>query len=47
MVAGGGQAARDPPKGFSNIVYALHFYAGSHKQWLRDKAKFALDHGPR
>lgn len=39
------KAARDPLKGFSNIVYTLHFYAGSHKQWLRDKAKFALDQG--
>lgn len=39
------KAAADPIKGFENIAYALHFYAGSHKQELRDKAKKALDSG--
>jgi len=39
------KAAADPIKGFDNIAYALHFYAGSHKQELRDKAKKALDSG--
>jgi endoglucanase len=29
----------------TNIAYALHFYSGSHKQSLRDKAKMALDNG--
>ncbi len=28
-----------------NTVYALHFYAGTHKQDLRDKAQRALDAG--
>lgn len=28
-----------------NIAYALHFYAGTHTQWLRDKANFAIDKG--
>lgn len=37
-------AANDPLKG-TNIAYTLHFYSGSHKQWLRDKAKGALDKG--
>lgn len=39
------KAAADPIKGFSNIAYTLHFYAGSHKQDLRDKAQKALDSG--
>jgi len=39
------KAADDPLTGFSNIAYALHFYAGTHKQALRDKADYALDHG--
>lgn len=39
------KAAADPIKGFSNIAYTLHFYAGSHKQSLRDKAQKALDSG--
>lgn len=28
-----------------NIVYTLHFYAATHGQYLRDKAKSALDRG--
>jgi len=39
------KAAKDPIKGFGNIAYTLHFYAGSHKQDLRDKAQQALDAG--
>ncbi|KAA3615846.1 MAG: glycoside hydrolase family 5 protein [Calditrichaeota bacterium] len=37
-------AAMDPLP-FSNIVYSLHFYASSHKQNLRNKAKIALENG--
>ncbi len=37
-------AAADPIKD-PNVAYALHFYAGTHKQWLRDKAKKAMDLG--
>ncbi len=37
-------AADDPIKG-SNIAYTLHFYAGSHKQGLRDKASYAINKG--
>lgn len=39
------KAADDPIKGFENLVYTLHFYAGTHRQALRDKAKYALDKG--
>ena len=35
-------AAADPIVGRDNIVYALHFYAGDHKQPIRDKATKAL-----
>jgi endoglucanase len=37
-------AAADPLKG-RNLMYALHFYAGTHKQELRDKADAALAKG--
>jgi len=37
-------AAADP-LAFANVAYALHFYAGSHGQALRDKAQAALDAG--
>jgi aryl-phospho-beta-D-glucosidase BglC (GH1 family) len=39
------KAAEDPIKNVSNLAYTLHFYAGTHKQDLRDKAKKALDKG--
>jgi endoglucanase len=38
-------AANDPITKFTNIAYTLHFYAGTHKQALRDKAKTALSKG--
>jgi endoglucanase len=37
-------AAADPIAG-TNIAYALHFYAGTHGQNLRDKAQTALNRG--
>lgn len=37
--------ANAPLKGVTNIVYSLHFYAGTHHQALRDKAQKALDKG--
>lgn len=37
-------AAADPVRG-ANITYTLHFYAGTHKDGLRKKAKAALDKG--
>jgi endoglucanase len=27
----------------SNVVYSLHFYTSTHEQWLRNKAKLALE----
>lgn len=38
-------ASRNPITGFKNIAYTLHFYAGTHKQYLRDKATTALNNG--
>ena len=37
--------AADDPLPFSNVAYTLHFYAGTHKQPLRDKAEAALKKG--
>ena len=37
-------AAKDPIAD-NNLAYTLHFYAGSHKEGLRDKAQTALDLG--
>ena len=39
------KAADDPITGESNILYALHFYAASHKEDLRGKAKYAIEKG--
>lgn len=38
-------ASQSPITNYSNIAYTLHFYAGTHKQWLRDKAQTALNNG--
>jgi endoglucanase len=38
-------ASLDPITGYSNIAYTLHFYAATHKQYLRDKANTALSRG--
>jgi endoglucanase len=38
------EASLDPIKA-NNIAYALHFYAATHKQELRDAAKKAMDNG--
>jgi endoglucanase len=37
--------ADDPIKGFSNIMYTIHFYAATHKQSLRDRGDYALKKG--
>jgi endoglucanase len=37
--------ADDPIQGFTNIMYTLHFYAATHKQYLRDRADYALQKG--
>ena len=38
-------ASQDKITGYSNIAYTLHFYAGTHKQYLRDKATTAMNNG--
>jgi endoglucanase len=37
--------ADDPLKGFDNLMYSLHYYAGTHKQELRDKGDYACKKG--
>ena len=37
--------AADPIRGFSNLMYTMHFYAGTHKQWLRDRTEEAIRQG--
>lgn len=37
--------AADPLKNQTNIMYTMHFYAGTHKQWLRDRTDSALMKG--
>lgn len=36
------EPAKDPITGFGNVAYTLHFYAATHKQWLRDAGTAAL-----
>ncbi len=38
-------AADDPITGVTNIMYTLHFYAATHKQWLRERGDYALQQG--
>ena len=38
-------AAGDPIKGYSNLMYTMHFYAGTHKKWLRDRTDEAIKKG--
>jgi endoglucanase len=37
--------AADPVKGFTNLMYTVHFYAATHKQWLRDRTDEAIKKG--
>ncbi len=37
--------AKSPIEGYDNIMYALHFYAATHTDWLRNKAQQAIDSG--
>lgn len=39
------QPANDPIKGFDNLMYTMHFYAGTHKQWLRQRTDEAIAKG--
>ncbi|MFM2326923.1 MAG: hypothetical protein RIR31_1125 [Bacteroidota bacterium] len=38
-------AAADPIKGYNNLMYTMHFYAGTHKQWLRDRCDEVMNKG--
>jgi endoglucanase len=38
-------AAEDPITSDPNVVYAVHFYAGTHTAWLRTRVADALDAG--
>lgn len=37
--------ADDPLTGYDNIMYTLHFYAATHKAWLRERGDYALKKG--
>ena len=39
------EAAADPITGYSNIMYALHFYAATHTDWLRNIMVQAINAG--
>ncbi|MDR1683176.1 MAG: glycoside hydrolase family 5 protein [Candidatus Symbiothrix sp.] len=39
------KVAADPITGFKNIMYTLHFYAATHKQYLRTRADQAIAKG--
>ncbi len=39
------KAAADPIEGYDNIMYALHFYADTHKDVLRNRMVSAIDSG--
>ena len=39
------QAAQDPITGYDNIMYTLHFYAGTHKDDLRNRMVKAIEKG--
>ena len=38
-------AADSPITGYSNLMYTLHFYAATHKDFLRERADYALSKG--
>jgi endoglucanase len=37
--------AESPLKGFSNIMYTVHYYAGTHKDYLRNLTEQAIEQG--
>ncbi|MBQ8527444.1 MAG: cellulase family glycosylhydrolase [Lachnospiraceae bacterium] len=39
------KAAADPITEYDNVMYALHFYATTHTDWLRDRMNKAIDAG--
>ena len=38
-------AAKDPIKGYDNLMYTMHFYAATHGKELRDKTDIAINSG--
>lgn len=38
-------AADNPIKNVTNVMYTMHFYAATHKQFLRDRCDYALGKG--
>lgn len=38
-------ASNDPITGYDNIMYAVHFYAATHKEEIRNKVQTALNNG--
>lgn len=36
------KAADDPITGYDNLVYAVHYYAATHKDFYRDKVRYAI-----
>lgn len=38
-------AAKDPIQGYDNLLYAVHFYAATHKEDIRNKTKQAIEAG--
>ena len=39
------KVAENPIRNVSNIMYTMHFYAGTHKKWLRDRTDDAIEKG--
>jgi len=37
--------ADNPITGFQNIMYTVHFYAGTHKEYLRERSDYAISKG--
>lgn len=37
--------ADNPIQGYDNLMYTVHFYAATHKKWLRDRGDYALSKG--
>lgn len=37
--------AKNPITNYDNIAYSMHFYAGTHTQWLRDRTLSAINKG--
>ena len=40
-----GEPAADPITAYDNVMYTMHFYAGTHKEWLREATDSAMEAG--